>query len=63
MPEIETLVVTGYGDYLVARYVLPLGPTLGSERELADGPRLTVFRKSGQTWLVVAHANFAAIVR
>jgi ketosteroid isomerase-like protein len=63
MPEIRDLVVTGFGDYLVARYVLPVGPRLGSQTELAEGPRLTVFRKRGDTWLVVAHANFAAIVR
>lgn len=63
MPEIETLVVTGYGDYLVARYIIPLGPKLGSEEEQLNGPRLTVFRKSGQSWLVVAHANFASILR
>lgn len=63
MPEIETLVVTGYGDHLVARYIIPLGPKLGSEEEQLNGPRLTVFRKSGQSWLVVAHANFASIVR
>jgi hypothetical protein len=24
---------------------------------------MTVFRKSGDTWLVVAHANFSAIPR
>jgi hypothetical protein len=27
----------------------------------AEAPRLTVFRRSGDTWPIVAHANFAEI--
>jgi ketosteroid isomerase-like protein len=63
-PQIDTLVVTGYGDHLIARYEIVSRVLLGAEKELPRGPRLTVFRKGrdGQ-WLVVAHANFAAIVR
>ena len=63
-PEIGALVVTGYGDYLVARYEITSEVTIGSEQELRYGPRITVFRKGpGGTWLVVAHANLAAIAR
>jgi hypothetical protein len=51
VPEAKNPVVTGYGDYLIARY------DLVTDKGLA--PRLTVFRKSGDAWLVVAHANFA----
>jgi ketosteroid isomerase-like protein len=62
-PQIGGLVVTGFGDHLVARYEVTTRVTLGAETELRGGPRLTVFRKSGDDWLVVAHANLAAIVR
>jgi ketosteroid isomerase-like protein len=63
-PEIGALVVTGYGDYLVARYEITSEVTIGSEQELRYGPRITVFRKGPEgTWLVVAHANLAAITR
>ena len=33
-----------------------------SLRKVAGGrPRLTVFRKDGAKWLVIAHANFAVL--
>ena len=63
-PKIGTLVVTGYGDYLVARYEIESKITLGDEIEMRYGPRLTVFRKGHDgAWLVVAHANLAALER
>ncbi len=63
-PAFASLVVTGYGDYLVARYEITSKIMLGGEEELRYGPRLTVFRKGGGgTWLVVAHANLASITR
>jgi hypothetical protein len=37
--------------------------TVGGKRVDAYAPRMTVFRKSGDAWLVVAHANFAPIGR
>jgi hypothetical protein len=55
-PAINALTVTGFGDYLVARYEIAVGKQKGS------GARLTVFRKSGTTWLVVAHANLVGRV-
>jgi len=61
-PAIGTLVVTGYGDHLVARYQITSKIMLGEETELRDAPRLTVFRRGPDgTWLVVAHSNFAAL--
>jgi hypothetical protein len=59
-PPIDDLVVTGYGDYLVARYFLPVGPIVDGQQQ-AKGPRLTVFRKRSGAWLVVAHANLAPV--
>ena len=60
-PEVERLLATRYGDYLVVRYWLKLAATVDSKAIAPLGPRLTVFRKSGDKWLVVAHANFAAV--
>lgn len=63
-PQIGALVVTGYGDHLVARYEITSTVTLGDDTEMRNAPRLTVFRKSGDgRWLVVAHANLATLVR
>jgi ketosteroid isomerase-like protein len=60
-PAIGTLVVTGHGDHIVARYQITSKILLGEETEMRDAPRLTVFRRGpGGTWLVVAHSNFAA---
>ncbi|MBN9010628.1 MAG: nuclear transport factor 2 family protein [Rhizobiales bacterium] len=55
-PSIQGLVATGFGDYLVARYTIDVGKQKGT------GVRLTVFRKSGNAWLVVAHANLGGRV-
>lgn len=60
MPKIEKLVVTGYGDHIVARYWVTVEETVeGGKTAAAHAPRITVFRKSGKGWLVVAHGNFA----
>jgi ketosteroid isomerase-like protein len=59
-PEVEKLVVTGHGDTLVARYWLRVEEKAGGKTADAHAPRITVFRKSGDIWLVVAHGNFAA---
>jgi ketosteroid isomerase-like protein len=58
-PTVEKLVVTGYGDTLVARYWLLIEEKAGGKTAEAHAPRITVFRKSGDVWLVVAHGNFA----
>ena len=60
-PEVERLLATRYGDYLVVRYWLKLEQTFKGKPAELLAPRLTVFRKSGDNWLVVAHSNFAAI--
>jgi hypothetical protein len=63
MPAPDRLVVTSHGDHLIARYWLKVSETIGGKRAEAYAPRMTVFRKNGATWLVVAHANFATIPR
>ena len=61
LPEVSKLVATGSGDLLIARYMLTIDETINGKATIAHAPRLTVFRKSGGAWLVVAHANFAQI--
>ena len=60
-PHVEDLVVTAQGDTMVTSYVLTIGQTRGGKTAEARAPRLTVFRKSGDQWLVVAHGNFASL--
>jgi ketosteroid isomerase-like protein len=60
-PVVDGLVVTGYGDYLVARYSLTTGGSVGGKSMASGGNRMTVFRRSGDVWLAVAHANFSPI--
>jgi len=61
LPTISQLRVTETGDTLVATYVVDVNETRGGKVVQSVAPRLTVFRKSGDQWLVVAHGNFATI--
>lgn len=63
VPVIQDLVVSATGDSVVATYVVNVNETLDGSVVEANAPRMTVFRKEGGTWLVVAHANFAGIER
>jgi ketosteroid isomerase-like protein len=60
-PAIKDLTVTQQGDVMVARYSLATSMTVSGKAVAAQAPRLSVFRKDGERWLIVAHANFAAI--
>jgi ketosteroid isomerase-like protein len=57
--RLEDVVATAAGDLLVARYQLVIHETINSAPMAQRAPRLTVFRRDGDRWLVVAHANFA----
>lgn len=59
--EISDVVATGFGDHMVVRYDLDLRETVGGGRIVGTAPRLTVFRRDGDDWLVVAHANFGQV--
>ena len=61
MPEVSNVKVTGTGDILVVRYEITLDATRNGKRVQRHALRLTVFRKQGDSWLVVAHANFATL--
>lgn len=63
IPEFSELVATAEGDHLVVRYYANVEQTRDGVKVQAYAPRLTVYRKEGEKWLVVAHANFAALER
>ena len=60
-PEIHDLAYGANGDLLVARYNLKLEQKIGDKPVQKLAPRLSVLRRDGSGWLMVAHANFAQI--
>jgi ketosteroid isomerase-like protein len=60
-PEITDLVFSGEGNLIVTRYMLQLDQTINNKPVQTKAPRLSVFRRGGASWLIVAHANFAHI--
>ena len=60
-PEILNLAFSSQGELLVARYNLRLAQKIGDKPVQALAPRLSVLRRDGTGWLMVAHANFAQI--
>lgn len=56
---VEEIVATGFGDHMIVRYGLGVKESLNGKLIDGTAPRMTVFRRQGDTWLVVAHANFA----
>ena len=66
VPVVANLVATAHNNSLmVVRYTITLPPetTIGAEAVAPMAPRLTVFRREGDKWLVSAHANFAQPTR
>jgi ketosteroid isomerase-like protein len=61
IPEFSQMVVTAHENTLVARYYVTVQETRDGQVVQAHAPRLTVFRKDGDMWLVTAHANFATL--
>jgi ketosteroid isomerase-like protein len=61
VPRVTDLAVTGYGDEMIVRYALALEGSVDGKQMEGKAPRLTVFRRKGDAWLVVAHANFARL--
>jgi ketosteroid isomerase-like protein len=60
-PEISQLAFGSNGDAIVTRYMLRIEQTINNKPVQASAPRLSVFRRGGSGWLIVAHANFAHI--
>jgi hypothetical protein len=61
IPEFSKMTFTGSGDILVARYFVTVNETRDGKTVQKHAGRLTVFRKDGGAWLVVAHCNFATL--
>jgi len=61
IPAFSHMAVTAHGDLLVVRYWVTVKETRNGETVEAHAPRLTVFRRDGDAWLVSAHANFATL--
>lgn len=61
LPEFSKVTVTGAGDLLIVRYSVTVNETRDGKTVQKHAPRLTIFRKKGEAWLVAAHANFATL--
>ena len=57
----SNLKVTGHDGVIVVTYTSKIDQTIGGQPVQAVSPRLSVFHKEGDRWLIVAHANFAQI--
>lgn len=59
--KFSDIVATGAGDIMVLRYHIDTDQTIEGKKVKDISPRLSVFRKDGDRWLISAHANFAAL--
>ena len=59
---VEDLVVTGSDGVIVATYLLSATVTIDDVTRTTTAPRLSVFSRHGDDWLIAAHANFSPLV-
>ena len=59
--KFSDIIATGNGEILVIRYKIETEQTIDGTQVNGISPRLSVFRKEGGHWLMVAHANFAQL--
>ncbi len=59
--QFRDIVATAHDDVMVIRYVIVTDQTIDGQPVEAVAPRLSVFRRDGDTWLIAAHANFAKL--
>lgn len=55
------IIATGNGAVMVVRYRIETDQTVEGKAVKGVSPRLSVFRKDGDRWLLSAHANFAPL--
>ena len=60
-PRTSDLKITNHANMLVVTYMIESDQTIDNEPVAHVAPRLTVFRRNGENWLVVAHSNFAHV--
>ncbi len=59
--KFSEIVATGTADVMVLRYRIETDQTIDGKVVKGISPRLSVFRRVGDSWLISAHANFAAL--
>ena len=59
--KFSDIVATGAGDIMVLRYRIETDQTIEGKEVKGISPRLSVFRKVNDRWLISAHANFSAL--
>jgi len=59
--QFDNIVAQRHGDLMVLRYTISTNQTILGQAVEAVSPRLSVFRKDGDRWLMVAHASFAKL--
>lgn len=59
--KFSDIMATGTADLMVVRYRIDTDQTIDGKEVKGVSPRLSVFRRDGDRWLICAHANFAAL--
>jgi len=59
--QVEDLHVTGADGTIVTTYLLSATVTIDEETRTTTAPRLSVFSRHGDDWLLSAHANFSPL--
>jgi hypothetical protein len=59
--KFSDIIATGNGDIMVLRYRVESDQMIEGKDVKGISPRLSVFRREGDRWLMCAHANFAAL--
>lgn len=60
-PVFSGIVATGTADLMVIRYLIETDQFIEGKDVKGVSPRLSVFRREGDRWLIAAHANFAQL--
>ena len=60
-PIFSDIVATGAAGVMVIRYRIETDQTIEGKDVKGVSPRLSVFRREGDRWLIAAHANFAQL--
>jgi hypothetical protein len=59
--KFSDIVATGTADLMVIRYRIETDQTIEGKEVKGVSPRLSVFRREADRWLISAHANFAQL--
>jgi hypothetical protein len=59
--QYSDIIATGTDNVMVIRYQIDTDQTIEGKEVKGISPRLSVFRRDGDRWLISAHANFAAL--